>query len=269
MIRPSRLATLFMLGALAAGTAFAEDKPAATVNGVAIPQARLDMYVNATIAKGQQKDTPELRKAILDKLIDLEVLSQEALKNGLNKQTETQQQIELSKQNVLAGALVQEQTKIKPVTEDDLKQEYDDLKKGLGSKEYDVRHILVDKESDAKAIYAKLKKGGKDGNFDKLAKAKSTDSGSKDHGGDLGWVPAGSISSTYVKPFADAVLAMSKGQISEPVKSQFGWHIIKLEDVRDVKIPPLDEIKPQLTNRLQQQAIKKFIDDLHSKAKIE
>jgi peptidyl-prolyl cis-trans isomerase C len=124
----------------------------------------------------------------------------------------------------------------------------------------------VEKEADAKSLVAKLKKGGK---FDKLAEANSKDAGSKERGGDLGWVPVGSIPTTYVKPFADAVMNLTKGQVSEPVQSQFGWHVIKLEDVRDLKLPTYEEVKPQILQSLQQQAVQKMVAEMRAKAKIE
>lgn len=265
MTKLCRLVLLAMLGVIGAAPVHAEDKPAATVNGVAIPQDRLDMYVKAVVAQTPQKDTPELRKAVLSKLEELEVLSQEAARLGLDKTPEVRQDLDLARQNVLANALVQNQAKNTPVTDEALKKEYEEVKAGLGTKEYNVRHILVEKESEAKALLAKLKKGG---DFDKLAKSESRDLGSKDHGGDLGWIPANNIPNTFVKPFADAVLALSKGQLSEPVKSQYGWHIIKLQDIRDLKAPTLDEVRPQLTQRLQQKAVQNYLSDLRSKAKI-
>ena len=277
MLKTSRLAALAILGIIAASPVYAEDKPASAepaatatkVNGVTIPQERIDLRIKMVTSQQGQPDTPELRKAIREDLINIELMSQEALKKGLEKQSETTQQLEIAKQTVLVGAFVQDNVKTHPVTDEAIAKEYDNLKTHLGTKEYSVRHILVEKESEAKSIAAKLKKGGKENTFEKLAKANSKDPGSKDKGGDLGWIPVGDIPSAFVKPFGDAVMNLTKGQLSEPVQSQFGWHIIKLEDVRDLKIPALDEIKPQLTQRLQQQAVKQMIADLRKEAKIE
>ena len=271
MPRISRLAALALLAAIAASPAYAENASAATVNGVSIPQERVELRTKivAAQAQGSQPDGPEFRKAILDDLINIEIMSQEAVKNGLDKQPETIQQLALAKETVLVSAFVQDYVKSHPINESELKQGYDNLKKNLGEKEYNVRHILVDKESEAKSISAKLKKGGKDGKFDKLAEANSKDAGSREHGGDLGWIPVGNISSSFVKPFADALTSLTKGQVSEPVQSQFGWHIIKLEDVRDLMIPSYDELKPQIAQRMQQQAVQKLIADMRTKAKIE
>ena len=268
MLRTSKLAALALLGAMAASPVYAENKAAAVVNGISIPQERVDLQIKSIAAHGQP-DSPEQRKSIRDNLINLEIVSQEAVKKGLDKQPETAQQLEMAKQQVLVNAFVQDYVKSHPVSEKDLTEGYDNLKKNLGNKEYNVRHILVENESEAKSIAAKLKKGGKDGNFDKLAKANSKDAGSKEHGGDLGWVPVGSIPNAYVKPFGDALMKLTKGQISEPVQSQFGWHIIKLEDVRDLKLPTYEEIKPQLAQRMQQQAVQNLVNELRAKAKIE
>ena len=266
MLKTSRLAALAILGVIAASPVYAEDKPAAKVSSISIPQERIDLRIKMITAQQNQPDTPELRKAVREDLINIELMSQEAIKKGLDKQPETIQQLELQRQSVLVGAFVQDYVKTHPVSDEAIAKEYENLKSSLGTKEYSVRHILVKKESEAKSIAAKLKKGGE---FDKLAKINSKDPGSKDHGGDLGWIPVGNIPNAFVKPFGDALMKLSKGQVSEPVQSQFGWHIIKLEDVRDLKMPPLDEIKPQLIQRLQQQEIKDLIEELRSKAKVE
>ena len=265
MLNTSKLAAFAFLGAMAASPAYAENKAAAVVNGVPIPQERLDLRVKSAAAQGQQ-DTPELRKSVRDDLITIELLSQEAVRKNLDKQSETVQMLELTRQQVLVGAFMQDYVKTHPLGEDALAKAYDNLKNNVGNKEYSVRHILVEKESEAKSIVAKLKKGGK---FDKLAESNSKDAGSRERGGDLGWVPVGNIPTTYVKPFGDAVMKLTKGQISEPVQSQFGWHIIKLEDVRDLKLPTYEELKPQIAQRLQQQAVQNAIAELRAKAKIE
>jgi peptidyl-prolyl cis-trans isomerase C len=261
MLKTGKFATLAILGALAINPAFAEDKSAALVNGVSIPQARIDMRVKAAAAQGQP-DSPELRKAIREDMINVEVMAQEAAKLGLDKNPDVAQQIELARQQVLAGAFVQDYAKKNPVEEDTLKQEYDRLKTKLGSKEYKARHILVATEKEAKDIIAQL---GKKAKFEKLAE-KSKDAGSAQQGGELGWT----VPSSYVPEFANAMLNLKKGEYTkEPVQSQFGWHVIRLDDTRDLKVPSFDEIKPQLQQRLQQQSVKKALDDLRAKAKIE
>jgi peptidyl-prolyl cis-trans isomerase C len=263
MLNTSKFAALTLLSALAANTAFAEDKVAVMVNGIAIPQARIDFRIKAATTTQGQVDTPELRKAVREDVINLEVLSQEATRLALDKESDVIQQIDIARESVLAGAFVQGNIKNNPITDDQLKQEYDKLKVTLGGKEYNARHILVESEAEAKAIITQL---GKKGKFDKLAAEKSKDSGSAEHGGSLGWT----VPSSFVPPFAVALASLKKGEYTkEPVQSEFGWHIIKLDDLRDLKMPSFDELKPQILQRLQQQAIQDTITALRSKAKID
>lgn len=261
MFKPVKFATLTLLSALAIQPAFADEKTAAIVNGVAIPQARIDFLVKGAVAQGQP-DSPDLRKAVKEKMIEQELVVQAAIKQGLDKDTDVVQQIEMSRHSVLTNAFVQDFVKNHPVSEDQLKQEYEKLKSKMGDKEYNARHILVATEDEAKAIIAKL---GKKEKFEKLA-AKSLDAGSAKQGGSLGWT----IPATFVPPFANALLELKKGEYTKtPVQTQFGWHVIKLDDIRALKAPSFDEVKPQLQQRLQQQALKKAVDDLRAKAKIE
>jgi len=262
MYKHGKLAALAILGVLAVTTAFAQENSAILVNGVSIPQARLDFRVKVATEQGQ-KDSPELRKAIREDMINLEVMSQAAVKMGLDKDSDVIQQTELAKQSVLARAYVQDYSKKNPIGEDQLKQEYEDLKANLGKSEYNARHILVDSEDEAKAIIKQL---GKKGSFDKLAKEKSKDAGSAEKGGSLGWA----VPNSFVPQFANALTKLKKGNYTkEPVQSPFGWHIIRLDDVRDLKVPPFEEVRPQIQQRLQQQAVQGIISDLRSKAKIE
>jgi peptidyl-prolyl cis-trans isomerase C len=161
----------------------------------------------------------------------------------------------------MVQALIQDYVKAHPVTDADLHAEYDKVKAARGDKEYKARHILVDKDSEANDIIAQLKKGAK---FEDLAK-QSKDPGSKDKGGDLDWNPP----STFVKPFADALTKLEKGKFTEtPVKTQFGWHVIQLDDVRAQPFPPFDTVKSQLQSRLQEQEVQKYVLGLRAKAKI-
>jgi peptidyl-prolyl cis-trans isomerase C len=262
MLKTGKFVVLAILGTLTVNPAFAEDKSAALVNGVSIPQARVDVRVKIATAQGQI-DSPELRKSIRDEMISLEVLAQEAKKAGMDKDPDVIQQTELAVQSVLVGAFVQDYTKKHQPSDDQLKQEYDKLKVNLGKSEYNVRHILVDTEDEANSIIKQL---GKKGKFDKIASEKSKDTGSAEHGGSLGC----QMPSNVPPPFASAMLNMKKGTYTPvPVKSQYGWHVIKLDDIRELKIPPFDELKLQIQQRLQQQAIQEYIADLRSKAKIE
>lgn len=259
MLKYSKFAALALLSAMISGTAFAESKTAATVNGVAIPQSRLDMRLQAALAQGQP-DSPQLRNAVLDELINIEVLAQAASKKGLNKKAEVIQQIDLSKQTILASAFVQDYVKSHPISDDAIKQEFEKINKQRGSKEYKVSHILVKTEDEAKTASDLVKKG----KFEDVAMDKSQDPGSSVKGGDLGWA----VPSNFVKPFADAMVALGKGQISAPVQSQFGWHIIRLEDTRDLKVPAFDEVKSNLTQHMQQQLVQQAIMEQRKKATI-
>lgn len=261
MSRNGNFLALTLLSAFAVSSAHAEDKSAAMVNGQSIPQARVDLRVKVAATQGQP-DTPELRKAIREDMINLEVMAQEAVKMGLEKDPEVLQQMELAKQSVLVGAFVQDYAKNHPISEDQLQQEYGKLKTKLGDKEYSARHILVATQEEAKAIIAQL---GKKAKFEKLA-AKSMDTGSAEQGGSLGWA----VPNNFVPPFANALLNLKKGEYTkEPVETQYGWHVIRLDDVRNLQVPPYEELKPQLQQRLQQQAIQGVINDLRAKAKIE
>lgn len=233
----------------------------ATVNGKAIPKNRADALVNAQTAQGQP-DSEELRKAIREELVRREIIVQEAQKKGFDKKSEVQGQMELARQGVLINAYLGDYVRNHPVTEEAIKKEYDAIKQQLGDKEYKARHILVEKEDDAREIIAKLKKGEK---FEDLAK-QSKDPGSKERGGDLGWAAP----SSYVKPFSEAMTKLEKGKFTEtPVKTDFGFHVILLEDSRELKLPPVDEAKQQLSQRLQQQMVEKHIMELRGKAKVD
>jgi len=261
MFNTGKLAILAILGALAINTAYAEDKSAALVNGVSIPQSRIDVRVKVAAQQGQP-DTPELRKAIREDMINLEVLAQEAAKLGLDKNSEVMQQLVLARQSVLANAFVQDYVQKHPISDDVLKKEYEQLKTNVGTKEYKARHILVETEAEAKAIIAQL---GKKAKFEILA-AKSKDAGSAENGGELDWA----VPSNFVPPFANAMIGLKKGEYTkEPVESQYGWHVIKLDDVRELKVPSFDELKSQLQQRMQQQMVQNSISEMRDKAKIE
>ncbi|WP_028449116.1 MULTISPECIES: peptidyl-prolyl cis-trans isomerase [Chitinibacter] len=259
MFKANRLALAVAAATLSAGV-IAAPGTVATVNGVAIPQAKSDAFVKELAQRGQ-KDSPELRAKIKDELVKNEVVYQEAIKKGLDKSPEAMAQLDMLKQRIVIGAYINQYVKANPITDADLKKEYDKIKANFGGKEYKARHILVATEAEANAIEADLKKGKK---FDELAKAKSLDKGSGAQGGDLGW----SNPSAYVKEFGDALAKLPKGKISDPVKTQFGFHIIKLDDVREAKGPSFEEVKPQLEQQVQGQRIQKLVDDLVAKAKV-
>jgi len=248
------IATVFVMPAAMA-------QNAAIVNGKAIPSARVDEFVAALTQQGRP-DTPELRTAVRDELIAREIFMQEAEKKGLARQTDVQRQLDSARQDILIRALIRDQLKTNPVTDADIKAEYDKLAKASGGKEYKARHILVDGEADAKAIIEQLKKGTA---FEELAK-KSKDTGSASRGGDLDWASPDS----YVKPFSDAMVKLEKGKMTEvPVKSDFGWHVIRLDDIRDVQPPPLEQVKPQIQQELERRRIQSIQADMRAKARVQ
>ena len=232
------------------------------VNGVTIPQSRIDAMTRELNAQGQP-DNAERQQAIREELVNREVLAQAAQKRGLDKNPDIAAQMEMARQAVLVRALFDSEMKANPISDADLQKQYEQFKGSMGTNEYKVAHILVDKEDDAKQIIADLNKGG---DFAKLAKEKSKDPGSKDNGGDLDWGP----SARYVKPFADAVTTQPKGKVSTaPVKTDFGYHVIRVDDVRPLKVPEFAEVKEQFRQRAQQQQIQRMVMDLRQKAKIE
>ncbi len=246
----------------AAAAAAASGSGKLVVNGVTIPQSRIDA-MNKELSSQGQPDTDERKQAVREELVNREVLAQAAARRGLDKNPDIAAQMEMARQAVLVRALFEEEVKKNPITDAQLQQQYETFKGSMGTNEYKVRHILVDKEDDAKAIIADLNKGG---DFAKIAKEKSKDPGSKDNGGDLDWGP----SARYVKPFADAVTGMQKGQTTTaPVKTDFGYHVIRLDDVRPLTVPPFTELKEQFRQRAQQAQIQKYVMDLRSKAKVE
>jgi len=253
------VAPLFALIAAAAIPAMAQN--IAVVNGKPIPSSRADVMVKQLASQGQA-DTPQLRSAVKDELINREILMQEADKQGLNNSADVKAQLELARQSIVIRSLIGDFVKKHPVSDDDIKAEYDKFRAQAGDKEYHVRHILVDNEDLAKSIIAKLKAGTK---FEDLAK-QSKDPGSAANGGDLDWATPAS----FVKPFSDAMVGLKKGEITEtPVKTQFGYHVIRLDDVRPAKVPTLEEVKPQITEALQQRKLQAYQEELRKKAKIQ
>jgi len=249
------------VAAQAAKDAQQEPSKPTTVNGKAIPTSRIDFVVKQRAAQGTP-DNAQLREAVRDGLITQAVVAQEAERKGLAKNSEVQTQIALAREQILIQAYMQDYFKTHPIKDEQLLAEYNKVKASRGDKEYKVKHILVDKDTEAKDIIAQLKKGAK---FEDLAK-QSKDPGSRERGGDLEW----NSPSTFVKPFAEAMVKLDKGQTTEvPVQSQFGWHVIRLEDVRPMQFPALDTVKPQILQMLQQQEVQKLVSELRAKAKVE
>jgi peptidyl-prolyl cis-trans isomerase C len=257
ILKPARL--LLALIALAAAPVFAQT--VATVNGKPITAAKLEQYVKQVVAQGKQTDTPQLREAVKRDLIGREVLIQEADKQGFGTRPEVKAALENARQSIVINAMRADYIKKNPVKDPEIKAEYDKYKAQVGDKEYHARHILVATEDEAKALIAKLKAGGK---FEELAKAGKD--GTAANGGDLDWASPAS----YVPEFSKVMVSLQKGAITDtPVKTQFGYHVIKLEDVRAAKIPPLEEVKQQVAESLQQRKLQAFQEELMKKAKIQ
>lgn len=245
--------------ALAVSAAMAQN--AAVVNNKPITKAKVDEFVAALAAQGRP-DSAELRAAVRDELIARELFVQEAEKKGLARNAEVQRQLDNARQEILIRALIRDHLKANPITDAELKSEYDKVAKSGGDKEYKARHVLVEKEEDAKKVIEQLKKGAK---FEDLAK-QSKDTGSAAKGGDLDWNGAG----TFVKPFSDAMVKLEKGKFTEtPVQTQFGWHVIRLDDVRESSPPPLEQVKPQIQQELERRRVQTLQQDLRTKAKIQ
>ncbi len=232
----------------------------ATVNGKAVPKARADLLLQQAQRSGQQI-TPEMQGQARDQAVIREIFAQEAEKRGIGASADFKAQMELARQSILIRELFEDWRKKNPVTDAAAKVEYDKFKAQSTGTEYRARHILVEKEEEAKALLAQLKAGAK---FEDLAKANSKDPGSGANGGDLDFAKPES----YVPEFSAAMVKLQKGQTTEaPVKSQFGWHIIRLEDTREASFPPFDDVKAQIKQRIEQVNMQRYQDELRSKAK--
>ncbi|MBN8748822.1 putative parvulin-type peptidyl-prolyl cis-trans isomerase [Xylophilus ampelinus] len=251
------VAAAALLGAV---PAFAQN--AAIVNGKPVPKARMDMLAQQLAAAGRPV-TPEMQSQLREEVIAREVFMQEAQKKGLDATDDFKAQMELARQAILIRQLFEDYRKNNPVSDADVKAAYDKLVAANSGKEYKARHILVATEDEAKKVIADLKKGAK---FEDLAKKLSKDPGSGANGGDLDWTnPAG-----LVPEFSQAMVKLKKGETTQvPVKSEFGWHVIRLDDVREQSFPKLDEIKAQLSQQLQQQKLQEYQQSLREKAKVE
>ena len=233
----------------------------AIVNGKAVPSSRVEA-LKQQVARSGRPITPDVEAQIKEEVIAREIFMQEAQKRGLDATDEYKAQIELARQTILIRELFAEFQKTSAVTDADVQAEYDKFVAANGGKEYRARHILVETKEQAEAVLAALKKGGK---FEDIAKKQSKDPGSGANGGDLDWAAAGN----YVKEFSDAMVALNKGQVSGPVQSQFGFHIIRLDDVREAQLPSLEEVKPQIVQQMTQQRMATFQQELRAKAKVE
>jgi peptidyl-prolyl cis-trans isomerase C len=259
----TRLAAIGLSSALLAlafaGPAAAQN--AAVVNNKPISKAKVDEFVKAMVAQGRP-DNKELRDNVVNELIARELFVQEAEKLGLARNPDVVKQLESARTEIMSQAVIRDFVKKNPVTDADMKAEYERVSKQSGGKQYKTRHILVEKEEAAKKAIEDIKKGAK---FEDIAKAQSKDPGSATNGGDLDWVSPGSV----VPPFAEAMAKLEKGKMTDtPVQSNFGWHVIRVEDVRDQKPPTFEEVKPQMQQFLQQKRVAGLVEQLRAKASI-
>jgi len=267
-MKVSRLYPVFGLLLLAACTPHqsatdTDSKPVATVNGKPVSRDLFNFLAKNMANKAPTDMTEEQRNQLLDNLIRAEVVAQQAEKDGLDKKGDTKETLAVQRLQLLQDAAANEYLKDRTPTDAELKAEYDAYVASQPKTEYKARHILVKSEDEAKAIIEKLNK--KSAKFEDLAKAESID-GSKTSGGELGWFKTTSM----VKPFGDAVLALKKGEITQtPVKTDFGYHVIQLEDVRDTTPAPFDSIKDRLAQSVRAKKFKDYQDELMKNAKIE
>jgi peptidyl-prolyl cis-trans isomerase C len=237
--------------------------PVATVNGTPIPRADYDSFLKSLLQGKPATDlTADQKNQVLDELITMELVSTQADKDGLQNDPEVKANLDVLRMRVLSDAESQKILKGKEPTDAQLHTEYESAIAAMDKTEYHAEHILVPTKDQAEALIKKLDGGAK---FEDVAKANSTDN-SKTNGGDLGWFTL----TRMVKPFGDAVKGLKKGEITQqPVQTQFGWHIIKLIDTRDVAPPPFDQVKAQVTKAYIQKQLIAYVDDLKKNAKIE
>lgn len=246
--------------ALAAAPAFAQN--IAVVNGTPIPKSRADAMVSQLVQQGQP-DIPQLQAAVRQELVNREILMQEAVRRGIPNRPDVKAQVAVAQQTVVLRAMIEDFLKKNQPTDAEVKARYDELVKGAASREYHLHHILVDNEQQAKELIAKIKAGAK---FEDLAKQYSKDPGSGKNGGDLDWADP----KAFVPEFAAAAQKLQKGQMTdEPVKTQFGWHIISADDIRNVAPPPYEQVKAQISQQLVQQKLQAFEEGLRQHAKIQ
>ena len=241
--------------------AAAETTVVATVNGEPITQEMLQIYgAQRSRNPGAQPISPE---AALEELVNIELVTQDAEKHNIDERPNVLKQLDWQRRSLLVGVSMREYVAQHPVTDEELQNAYKAHIKNHDGHEYHARHILLETEDEAKAVISELGKGG---DFAKLATEKSKDPSGKQGGGDLGWFS----SDQMVKPFSDAVARMKKGEVSkQPVESQFGWHVIKLEDTRDVEPPSFDTLKDQLRMQLQNARVDAYLAALREDAKID
>ena len=260
MVKLSMFVAAAAAGTLLSAQVLAQNT--AVVNNRPIKKTLEDAWVKQLVEQQGQKDTPELRARVKEQLIQREILMQEASRRGIGERADVKFQLENQRQGVLIQALIRDELMKSPITDAQVAAEYEKQKAAAPAREFKARHILVKTEEEAKAILERIKKGEK---MEDLAKL-SADTGSAQRGGELDW----SAPDAYVKPFADALIKLEKGKMTEtPVQTAFGWHVIRLQDIRDTQFPALEQVKPQLTEMMQQQRVQAFVEGLQKKAKVQ
>jgi len=232
----------------------------ATVNGSPITEGVVELYEQQLSARRPGNPAGQDRRAILEEVINLELARQGGEKEGLDKDTKIQLQIDQQRRAVIATAAIQHELEANPVSDEELKKIYQE--QAPSGDEYKARHILVKEEDEAKTLIVELDNGA---DFSELAKQHSTGPSGKS-GGELGWFSPKQM----VAPFSEAVAGMEKGAYTkQPVKTQFGWHIIILDDTREASPPPFEQLKPQLQAFVQKQRVQAYITRLRESATIE
>lgn len=259
MLKSPRLWVL--AAAVAAAPAYAQN--IAVVNGTPVPTARANAMIAQLVQQGQP-DTPQLELQVREELVNREILMQEALREGIPNRPDVKAQVAIAQQTVVLRQMIEDFVKKNQPSDAELKARYDQLVQGAGGgQEVHLHHILVDNEQQAKELIAKIKAGAK---FEDLAKQYSKDPGSGKNGGDLDWADP----KAFVPEFAAAAQKLQKGQMTdEPVKTQFGWHIIRADDIRNVAPPPYEQVKAQISQQLVQQKLQAFEEGLRQHAKIQ
>lgn len=248
--------------ALLAAAPWALAQNVAIINGKAVPLSRVEALAQQVAASGRPVDD-QVRAQLKEEVVLREIFMQEAQKRGIGATEEFKTQMELARQTIMIRTLFADYQKKNPITDAAIQAEYDKFVAANGGKEYRARHVLVETEDEAKSIIKSIKGGAK---FEDIAKKSSKDPGSGANGGDLDWAAAAS----YVTEFSEAMVKLDKGQMTDaPVKSQFGWHVIRVDDVRQAQLPKLEDIKPQVLQQMQQQQLSEYQRGLREKAKVE
>ena len=256
------VAAFSLVAAFSSALTYAQSDPVATVNGVEIPGRYAELMVRQQKGKPAAKNPEQMRSAIRENLVNREVVVQEAKRSGLLDEPDVKTELEIAKRGAIVSVYMRDLLKANPVTDADVRKAYDSARAGAGGKEYRARHILVDDEESAARIIDELNGGA---SFEVLAK-QSKDPGSRARGGDLGWA----LPTVYVKPFSEAMVKLDKGQITDaPVRTQFGYHVIRLDDIRTTQVPPFDQVQQRIRQQLTQRKVLAHMRALREKAEIQ